>query len=126
MQKQFIIAGSLLALLAVALGAFGAHGLEDRLDENMLGIFETGVRYHMYHALGLLLIAALAPRFPQARALLWAGRLLILGTVVFSGSLYVLSMTGITKLGMITPIGGVLFIVGWFLVARTAWKMKSQ
>ncbi|WP_010272193.1 DUF423 domain-containing protein [Paenibacillus senegalensis] len=124
MQKQFMVSGSLLALLAVALGAFGAHGLADRLDEYSLGIYETGVRYHMYHALGILLIAAFAPRFPQSRTLLWAGRLLILGIVIFSGSLYVLSLTGISKLGMITPIGGVLFIAGWLLIAGTAWKMK--
>lgn len=124
MQKQFIVSGSILAMLAVALGAFGAHGLEDRLDAHMLSVFETGVRYHMYHALGLLVIAALAARLPQSRSLLWAGRLLILGIVIFSGSLYALSLTGFTRLGMITPIGGVLFIAGWFMVAKSAWKLK--
>ncbi|GIP36219.1 DUF423 domain-containing protein [Paenibacillus sp. J2TS4] len=124
MHKQFIILGSVCALLAVALGAFGAHGLEATLDDKMLSIFETGVKYHMYHALGLLVIAALSMRMPQSRQLLWAGRLIFCGILIFSGSLYVLSMTGITALGMITPIGGVLFIVGWALVAISAIKMK--
>nr|WP_150960381.1 DUF423 domain-containing protein [Aneurinibacillus sp. XH2] len=124
MQKLFTILGSINALLAVALGAFGAHGLASVLDERLLNVFETGVRYHMYHALGLLAIAALSAKMPNSRSLLWAGRLLFVGIIFFSGSLYVLALSGINKLGMITPFGGVMFIVGWALVAVSAVKWK--
>lgn len=101
--------------LAVALGAFGAHGLRQRLTPEMLAIFETGVRYHVYHALGLFAVAWVAERNPTGlvNAAGWA---LTAGIVVFSGSLYILSLTGTRWLGAITPIGGVAFLAGWLLL----------
>ena len=117
--------GALHALAAVALGAFGAHGLEARLDERMLAVFETGVRYHMYHALGLLLIGLFTARSAHSRKLQWAGRLLHAGIFLFSGSLYVLSLSGITKLGIITPIGGLAFLAGWLLAAMSLWSGRE-
>ncbi len=105
--------------LAVALGAFGAHGLRQRLSPDMLAIFETGVRYHVYHALALFAVAWVADKNPEglANAAGWA---FTLGIVVFSGSLYVLSISGIRWLGAVTPIGGVAFLVGWVLLFLTA------
>ncbi|WP_174818560.1 DUF423 domain-containing protein [Paenibacillus kobensis] len=117
--------GALHALLAVALGAFAAHGLKDMLDEDMLTIFETGVRYHMYHALGLLAVAALAGRSDNSRLMLRGAMLLHIGIYIFSGSLYVLSLSGVKVLGAITPIGGVLFIVGWAMIAIALWKGRK-
>jgi len=102
--------GAALMLLDVALGAFAAHGLKARLAPDMLVVFETGVRYQAYHALALLLLAAL--RGPDK-----AGWCFVAGIAVFSGSLYVLALTGEKRLGMITPIGGVLFLAGWVLFA---------
>ena len=102
--------GALLAGSGVALGAFGAHALKASLSAAMLEVFETGVRYQMYHGLGLLALAALPA---QRRAPIW----LLAGTVIFSGSLYALSLSGIKVLGAITPIGGVLMLVGWVLAA---------
>jgi uncharacterized membrane protein YgdD (TMEM256/DUF423 family) len=98
-------------LLGVAAGAFGAHGLKERLTPDLLAVWETAVRYQIYHALGLLALAALWDRL-SARAST-AGWCFLLGTLVFSGSLYALSLTGIRKLGAITPIGGLLFLAGW-------------
>ena len=112
MDRTFVLAGAVAGLIAVAFGAFGAHGLRGRLSPEMLAVFETGVRYHMYHALALLLTAALMPRFP-GRAMAAAGWLFISGIVLFSGSLYLLAVTGVTVLGAITPIGGVAFLAGW-------------
>ena len=112
MDKHFVLAGAVAGLIAVAFGAFGAHGLRGRLSPDMLAVFETGVRYHMYHALALLLTAALAPRFP-GKAIVAAGWLFAAGIVLFSGSLYLLAVTGVAVLGAITPIGGVAFLAGW-------------
>jgi uncharacterized membrane protein YgdD (TMEM256/DUF423 family) len=119
MDRFFFAAGSLLAFLAVALGAFAAHSLKARLSGDMLTIFETGVRYHMYHALALLLTAALAGRF-DGRSIVAAGWLFVAGIVLFSGSLYVLAVTGVTTFGAITPIGGVAFLAGWICLAVAA------
>ncbi|WP_425148061.1 DUF423 domain-containing protein [Deinococcus sp.] len=102
--------GTLLAGSGVALGAFAAHALKGSLSAAMLEVFETGVRYQMYHGLGLLALAALPG---QRRAPLW----LLLGTLIFSGSLYLLSLSGLKVLGAITPIGGVLLLIGWGLAA---------
>lgn len=121
MIKLFVILGSINAFLAVALGAFGAHGLKDKLSPNMLSIFETGVQYHMYHALGLVLVGILA-QWAAPGTLNWAGWLMFFGIVFFSGSLYILSITGVKILGAITPIGGVLFLISWVLVAIAAFK----
>lgn len=107
--------------LAVGLGAFGAHALRQRLSPDMLAIFETGVRYHVYHALALLAVAWVADKNPAslANASGWA---FAVGIVVFSGSLYVLSITGVRWLGAVTPIGGAAFLVGWALLALAATR----
>lgn len=117
--KLFLIIGAVAALLAVALGAFAAHGLRGRLSPDMLAIFETGVRYQMYHALALVALAAMIDRLP---ALAGAGWCFVAGTLIFSGSLYVLSITGIRWLGAITPVGGVTFLAGWGWAAWAALK----
>ncbi|QZT35317.1 DUF423 domain-containing protein [Caldalkalibacillus thermarum TA2.A1] len=110
-----------MACLGVALGAFGAHGLKGKLSPEMLEIYQTGVQYHLVHALGLILVGVLVHVMPS-NLLNWAGWILALGILLFSGSLYVLSMTGITKLGAITPIGGVAFLTGWILVVLAALR----
>lgn len=108
----WVRAGSLSVLLAVALGAFGAHGLKDILSDEMKAVYETGVRYHFYHGLGLFVVAWLSSR-SESKAVQAAGWCFLCGMILFSGSLYALSLTEIKKLGMVTPMGGVLFLVGW-------------
>lgn len=125
MFRTFVLAGSLNALLAVALGAFGAHALKESLDPHYLSVYETGVHYHMIHALGLILVGLVAERVNQTSLVNWAGRLLIIGIILFSGSLYILSLTQLSYLGMITPLGGVSFIVGWFLLGAAAFKKRT-
>lgn len=119
MAKLYLLAGGALGFLAVALGAFGAHGLKSRLTEDMLAVFQTGVTYHMAHTLALLLTATLMLHWPQATGLKWSAACFLLGIIVFSGSLYLLSLTGIRWLGAITPFGGVALLVGWsaFVIA---------
>ena len=112
MDRLFFTIGSLAAFLAVALGAFAAHGLKARLDASMLAAFETGVRYHMYHALALLAVGWAAMRWPGA-AVNASGWLFFAGIVLFSGSLYALSLSGVRWLGAITPLGGLCFLAGW-------------
>jgi uncharacterized membrane protein YgdD (TMEM256/DUF423 family) len=113
MDRTFMFVGALMGLTGVGLGAFGAHGLRGRLSPDMLAVFETGVRYHMYHALALLATAALMARTVDSRAAVFAGWSFIAGILLFSGSLYALAFTGVTMLGAITPIGGVAFLAGW-------------
>ncbi|WP_151735420.1 DUF423 domain-containing protein ['Paenibacillus yunnanensis' Narsing Rao et al. 2020] len=120
MQRRLLAWGALLAMLSVAIGAFGAHLLEDRISEHYMEVYETGVHYHMVHALGILLIAIVAGVWGESRRLLWSGRLLIAGIILFSGSLYLLSISGIKVLGAITPLGGVCFIAGWICLALEA------
>lgn len=108
--------------LAVALGAFGAHGLKNELTEEMLTIFETGIEYHFYHAMGLLILGLVAQYLPDSALLEWSGWLMIFGIIIFSGSLYILSITGIRWLGAITPIGGLCFIASWIFLALAVWK----
>jgi len=119
MDRTFLLIGALAAFLAVAFGAFGAHALRARLSPEMLAVFETGVRYQMYHALALLLVAATIPRF-GGWLVLTAGWLMIVGIILFSGSLYALALTGVTTLGAITPIGGLAFLAGWACLAVAA------
>ena len=107
--------------LAVAIGAFGAHALKDILPGEMLRIYNTGVQYHFYHALGLLLIGVLSVSKPS-KWLWWSAVLLGLGIILFSGSLYILAISGIRWIGAITPIGGISFIAGWVLLAVAVWK----
>ncbi len=113
MDRTFMFIGALMGLTGVGLGAFGAHGLRGRLSPDMLAVFETGVRYHMYHALALLATAALMARTVDGRAVLIAGWSFTAGILLFSGSLYALAFTGVTMLGAVTPIGGVAFLAGW-------------
>jgi uncharacterized membrane protein YgdD (TMEM256/DUF423 family) len=121
MDRLFFVIGSLMAFLAVALGAFAAHGLRNRLSADMFTIFEVGVRYHMYHALALLAVAWACSRWPAGGAQ-YAGWLFLAGIIVFSGSLYILSVTGARWLGAVTPIGGVAFLVGWIILVWSALK----
>ena len=112
--------GALMGGVGVAIGAFGAHGLKGRLSPDMLAVFETGVRYHMYHALAILATAALMSRL-DGRAAHVAGWSFTAGIFIFSGSLYALALTGTTMLGAITPIGGVAFLLGWAALAIAAF-----
>jgi uncharacterized membrane protein YgdD (TMEM256/DUF423 family) len=121
MDRFFFVAGCLFAFFAVALGAFAAHGLKTRLSPDMFAVFEVGVRYHMYHALALLAVAWASSRWPESNAQM-AGWAFIFGIVVFSGSLYLLSTTGLRWLGAITPIGGVGFLIGWILLIWAVWR----
>jgi uncharacterized membrane protein YgdD (TMEM256/DUF423 family) len=121
MERIFCALGAASALVAVAAGAFGAHGLKARLSPEMLAVFETGARYQMYHALALVAAAWAAARWPGAAAT-WAGGLFVAGTVLFSGSLYALALTGVRWLGAVTPVGGVAFLAGWAALAWAAAK----
>lgn len=116
MDRVFFIAGALSAFIAVGAGAFGAHGLKTRVSPDMLAVFEIAVRYQMFHALALLAVAWAFSRWPGA-LINAGGTLFIIGTLIFSGSLYVLSLTGIKWLGAITPIGGLALLAGWLCLA---------
>ncbi|WP_316572199.1 DUF423 domain-containing protein [Neobacillus sp. YIM B06451] len=121
-MKTFIMIGAINAFLAVALGAFGAHGLEGRVAPKYLEIWKTGVQYQMFHAVGLLVIGFLAGKVPAGSLFTTAGWLMLAGIVLFSGSLYVLSLTKISVLGAITPLGGLAFLAAWVLIAVGASK----
>ena len=110
-----------MGLLAVVLGAFGAHLLKSHLGADQLATFETGVRYQMYHTFALLAVALAYTKWP-GKALQASGWLFIIGTVLFSGSLYVLSLTGMRWVGFVTPFGGVIFIAGWLCMALSVWR----
>lgn len=125
MAKVFITLASLSGMLAVAFGAFGAHALKSRLDEHALGVFQTAVQYHFYHSLALLAVGIIALSQPQTALLRSSGYLFVVGIVVFSGSLYLLSMSGLRWLGAITPLGGLAFIAGWGCLAAASWKMLA-
>lgn len=122
-MKTYLIIGASLAGLAVLIGAFGAHGLKARVSSEDLGIFESAVRYHMYHSLGIILISILGitKDFPDD-ILLMPAYLMIAGIIIFSGSLYILVLTNIRWLGAITPIGGSLLIFSWFLFAFNIYR----
>ncbi len=123
MERLFVTLGAASALIAVAAGAFGAHALRDRLASDLLDVFETAARYQMYHALALLAVGFVSTRFSGGNA--WiaaAGWLFVAGTVLFSGSLYALSLTGVRWLGAITPLGGLAFLGGWAALALGAWR----
>jgi uncharacterized membrane protein YgdD (TMEM256/DUF423 family) len=119
MDRVFFGLGAVSAMVAVAAGAFGAHALRARLTPEHLIIFETGARYQMYHALGLLAVAWAVSRWPGSMPV-FAGWLFVLGSVVFSGSLYLLALTGVRWWGAVTPIGGVAFLAGWLCLVLTA------
>ena len=121
MERVFVGLGALSALISVAAGAFGAHALRERLSPDLLAVFETGARYQMYHALGLLAVAWAVARWPGSTAGV-AGWLFVAGTILFSGSLYLLALTGTRWLGAITPLGGLAFIAGWAALAWAALR----
>jgi uncharacterized membrane protein YgdD (TMEM256/DUF423 family) len=122
MERLFLILAAVLGGLAVALGAFGAHALQARLSPQLLQTFETGVRYHFYHALALVAVVVALGRWPQSGLAVAAGWLFVAGIIIFSGSLYLLALTGMRWLGAITPIGGVAFLAGWVCLALAAWR----
>jgi uncharacterized membrane protein YgdD (TMEM256/DUF423 family) len=120
MDRTFLLVGALAGFVGVMLGAFGAHGLRNRVSPEMLAVFETGVRYQMYHVLALMITAAAIGRLGAARLLVAAGWFFVAGIILFSGSLYALVFTGVTMLGAVTPIGGLAFLVGWACLALFA------
>lgn len=122
MGKLFLFIGSIFMALSVAIGAFGAHGLEPRLSEKMMKNYQTGVQYHMIHSVGLLAAGIIALKLTTSSLVTGAGWSFIIGIILFSGSLYTMALTGITKLGAITPFGGVAFIIGWILLAIASLK----
>ena len=123
--RLLLLLGALAAMLAVMLGAFGAHALRGRLPDDMLAIYQTGVQYHVWHALGLLAIGLTLLHAPGSVAVRAAGWLMLAGIVVFSGSLYVLATTGARWLGAITPLGGLAFIAAWIAYVWGVWRIGA-
>lgn len=121
MERTFAIFGAASGFVAVAAGAFGAHALKARLSPDLLAVFDTAARYQMFHALALLAAAWAVSRWP-GRAAISSGWCFVAGTVLFSGSLYLLAFTGVRGFGAITPVGGVLFLAGWLLLGIAAWR----
>jgi uncharacterized membrane protein YgdD (TMEM256/DUF423 family) len=121
MDRRFFILGCLSAFLGVALGAFAAHALKSRVAADLLVVFETGVRYQMYHAFALFAVAWASERWP-GKLLTVSGWLIVAGTIIFSGSLYALSLSGVRWLGAITPIGGLALLAGWLCLAWAVWR----
>ncbi|SFX46075.1 Uncharacterized membrane protein YgdD, TMEM256/DUF423 family [Thermoactinomyces sp. DSM 45891] len=124
-MRLFLLLGSLNMALSIALGAFGAHGLKGKVAEKMIANWNTGAHYHMIHALGMLIVGILLSKVQDSGMLTTSGWLMLVGVVLFSGSLYVMAVTGVTKLGAITPIGGLAFIMAWILMAAVAYKQFS-
>lgn len=122
MLRGFLLLSAFFGFTGVALGAFAAHGLKSRLSPEYLTIFQTGVTYQLVHTLALFGVALVAANLP-GRLAAWAGWLFCLGIVLFSGSLYGLTLTGITKLGIITPLGGLAFLLGWLCLGLAAWRL---
>ncbi|MDQ3186686.1 MAG: DUF423 domain-containing protein [Pseudomonadota bacterium] len=125
MPKTFLMLGAINAFFCVALGAFGAHGLKQKLTIDMLAVYQTGVQYHFYHALGLVAVGLILQHFPHSRLVALSGWLMLAGIVLFSVSLYALSLTGIRGLGAITPLGGIAFLSAWALLAYATWSAKQ-
>lgn len=124
--RPIIATGAVLLALAVAFGAFGAHIVQDMLTPDRFEVYKTGVEYHFYHALGLLFLGLISMHFPGNRWLTWSGYSLITGILIFSGSLYVLTLTDTGWLGAVTPLGGVAFILGWIFLAVGVLKSDSK
>lgn len=123
--KLFLILGGVNAALVVLLGAFGAHALKERLPVEALAVYQTGVHYHLFHALGLIAVGLVATQIPASAYLKWSGWLMLAGIVLFSGSLYVLSVSGLRWMGMVTPFGGFAFILSWTLFVIAVLKAPS-
>lgn len=124
MSKTFLMIGTLNTFICIALGAFGAHGLKQVLSSDMLTVYHTGIQYHFYHSFGLLAIGILLLHFPNSRLIPISGWLMLVGIILFSFSLYALSISGIRGLGIITPFGGVSFLSAWLLLTYAIWKTK--
>ena len=120
MSRLFLSLGAVNAFLCVGLGAFGAHGLKQKLSADMLAVYQTGVQYHFYHALGLIAVGLILLHYPASKPVAISGWLMQVGIVLFSLSLYVLSLTGMRGLGIITPFGGVAFLSAWGMLAYGA------
>lgn len=123
MLRSFLMLAAFFGFTGVALGAFAAHGLKSRLSAEYLTIFQTGVTYQLVHALALFGVALLAAHIP-GRMVTWAGIAFVVGILLFSCSLYALTLTGISKLGIITPFGGLAFLLGWFFLGLVAWRLQ--
>ncbi|TVT86564.1 DUF423 domain-containing protein [Pseudomonas sp. H3(2019)] len=123
MLRGFLMLAAFFGFTGVGLGAFAAHGLKDRLSAEYLAIFHTGVTYQLVHTLALLGVALLAAQIP-GRLITWAGVSFAIGILLFSGSLYLLTLTGVSKLGIVTPFGGLAFLVGWLCLGIAAWRLS--
>jgi uncharacterized membrane protein YgdD (TMEM256/DUF423 family) len=123
MLRGFVMLAAFFGFTGVGLGAFAAHGLKDRLSTEYLAIFHTGVTYQLVHTLALLGVALLATQIP-GRLITWAGVSFAIGILLFSGSLYLLTLTGVSKLGIVTPFGGLAFLVGWLCLGLAAWRLS--
>lgn len=126
MKSGFLFLGAMSALVGVGLGAFGAHGLKAILSPEMMAVYQTGVTYQMWHALGLIGVALIRQQVPESKLLSWAGWLMFIGILLFSGSLYLLVLLDLKWLGMITPLGGVGFISAWLLIAIFAAQKQHH
>ncbi|WP_433944601.1 DUF423 domain-containing protein [Paenibacillus sp. SN-8-1] len=115
-MNTLLLLGGIMMFLAVALGAFGAHALKEKLSEDMMKVYQTGIQYHLIHGVGLLLLGVLAGQMNGSAQVVLAGWFLFAGIILFSGSLYALSLSGIRKLGAITPLGGLAFLAGWAIL----------
>lgn len=124
MFRGFLMLAAFFGFTGVALGAFAAHGLKNRLSAEYLAIFHTGVLYQLIHTLALLAVALLVVQIP-GRLLAWAGVAFVVGILLFSGSLYLLTLTGISTLGIITPFGGLAFLIGWFILGLASWRLGA-
>ena len=124
LAQMFFMLGSVNMLVAVALGAFGAHALKTSLAPDLMNVYQTGNQYHFYHGLGMLALAVAGGILKPSRLLWWGGAFMLAGIVLFSGSLYALAFTGRRWIGMITPFGGTGFLVAWALLTLAAWRNR--
>ncbi|MDR4506760.1 MAG: DUF423 domain-containing protein [Candidatus Brocadiaceae bacterium] len=120
--RVFVLIGSVNMALAVILGAFGSHALKARISPEKFSVFQTGNQYHIYHAIGLFAVAFVAACLPSSRLVKWSGWLMLAGILCFSGSLYILSLSGVRWFGAIIPVGGMALIVSWIFLAIGVWK----
>ncbi len=122
MGRELLMIAAISGSLAVAIGAFGAHGLKDHLTEELMAVYQTGVQYHFYHSLALLFVGGFLLQYPQVSLLNWSGYLFIAGLLIFSGSLYMLALTGARGWGAVTPFGGLAFIAGWLMLVLAIYR----
>ncbi len=124
MPKTFLMLGTINVLLCIALGAFGSHGLKQILSPETMATYQTGVQYHFYHALGLILLGLIRFHMPSSRLIPISGWLMLMGILLFSINLYVMSLTGMRQLGMVAPFGGLSFMSAWIILTYAIWKEK--